>query len=521
MPWIGADARNALFYDSVADMKLGKNFDGSTVITNGYYKPNDGGGGTYIIRTKKTTDVDDGGSIHFLNDDLVAELIVGDCVTPEQFGAYGDGKHDDSGALNKCISFGNEIVGDVKKKYAIKHKVDCIGFKKVRDINIIATLKMESCLTYDSRRIILDNITVDCNNFANNGIKGSDKTPIITTYVAEVRHCTVLNAVKNGFATGAIRTSYYSCMAKYCDVGFRFETTDTTNDILTPIDCNIGIWCVSATTIVSCHPWAWDRRQIGIYIPDGASNIVINNFYNDTNQVGVKFGKSVVFEIDSIVCFNNTNAPNAIDKSSARLLMLDDSNFSYDARIIIGKIHGSFVDVDDYTKLPSVSVHNIEIGYVQLHSIKHFGKNRIKNTQFRSSILNMLKERLEVSSDVIDDNDITFSIVKAGSTQYGYKISMSIGFELKNDITLNAKSELFAIKYKFKEDEETNLASWQNMYMINSNALYVNLEVKNHYTNGSADGISVFNNGEQVRILKANKIVEYIELEVMFYGGDN
>lgn len=76
MPWIGPDARNALFYDSVADMKLGKNFDGSTVITNGYYKPNDGGGGTYIVRAKKETDVDDGGSIHFLMDDLVAELIV-------------------------------------------------------------------------------------------------------------------------------------------------------------------------------------------------------------------------------------------------------------------------------------------------------------------------------------------------------------------------------------------------------------------------------------------------------------
>lgn len=115
MPWIGADARNALFYDSVADMKLGKNFDGSTVITNGYYKPNDGGGGTYIIRTKKTTDVDDGGSIHFLNDDLVAELIVENgTVNVKQFGAYGDGKNDDYNYFVGAINFSKENGFEIK-----------------------------------------------------------------------------------------------------------------------------------------------------------------------------------------------------------------------------------------------------------------------------------------------------------------------------------------------------------------------------------------------------------------------
>lgn len=107
MPWIGADAKNALFYDSVADMKLGKNFDGSTVITNGYYKPNDGGGGTYIIRTKKTTDVDDGGSIHFLNDDLVAELIVENgIVNVKQFGAKCNiSSFDSSSYIQNAIDF--------------------------------------------------------------------------------------------------------------------------------------------------------------------------------------------------------------------------------------------------------------------------------------------------------------------------------------------------------------------------------------------------------------------------------
>lgn len=64
------------FYDCVYDMKLDKSLKvGTTVVTLGYYTANDGGGGFYKIRSKNESDIDNGGSLHVLNENVVAELI--------------------------------------------------------------------------------------------------------------------------------------------------------------------------------------------------------------------------------------------------------------------------------------------------------------------------------------------------------------------------------------------------------------------------------------------------------------
>ena len=76
------------YYNNVAEMKADKKLKvGDMAVTLGYYEVNDGGGGTYLIRTKTVSDVDDGGSIHQINDELVSELIVDNCVNIKQFGA--------------------------------------------------------------------------------------------------------------------------------------------------------------------------------------------------------------------------------------------------------------------------------------------------------------------------------------------------------------------------------------------------------------------------------------------------
>lgn len=97
----------AVWFDSVADMKANLDLTAETyACTAGYYAPNDGGGASYLIRTKADTDVDDGGSLHELSNGLVAELIIENgTVNVKQFGAVGDGVADDSEYVQQAIDY--------------------------------------------------------------------------------------------------------------------------------------------------------------------------------------------------------------------------------------------------------------------------------------------------------------------------------------------------------------------------------------------------------------------------------
>lgn len=100
--------KKANYYISVEKMKEDVSLIVDTVcVTLGYYEPNDGGGATYRVREKITTDVDDGGSIHILaNDNFVAEMIVENrTVNVKQFGARCETPCSDS--IQNCINFAN------------------------------------------------------------------------------------------------------------------------------------------------------------------------------------------------------------------------------------------------------------------------------------------------------------------------------------------------------------------------------------------------------------------------------
>ena len=85
-------------FDNVNSMKNSTNLiNGSYARTLGYHSINDGGGSLYKIRTITNVDTVDEKLIIALDDEnLIAELIYSDVILPEQFGAYGDGIHDDT-----------------------------------------------------------------------------------------------------------------------------------------------------------------------------------------------------------------------------------------------------------------------------------------------------------------------------------------------------------------------------------------------------------------------------------------
>lgn len=94
-------------YDTVASMKSSTNLiDGCFAKTLGYHSKDDGGMATYKIRKIEDSDTVDERGLIAINDELVAELIIEDHITPEMVGAYGDNVHDDTTAVQYALDYG-------------------------------------------------------------------------------------------------------------------------------------------------------------------------------------------------------------------------------------------------------------------------------------------------------------------------------------------------------------------------------------------------------------------------------
>lgn len=92
-------------YNNIEEMKKDTSlFANCKVKTFGYYEANDGGESDYIIVNDDTL-TDDGGSVHDLENGLKAKLIIKNgIINIKQFGAYGDGEHDDTVAINSFLN---------------------------------------------------------------------------------------------------------------------------------------------------------------------------------------------------------------------------------------------------------------------------------------------------------------------------------------------------------------------------------------------------------------------------------
>ena len=97
--------KKVYYYNNIENMKIDTKLKvGDMAITLGYHNLNDGGGAEYRIVNGNY--VSNNGSYHKLNNNLYAELIIEDKINVKQFGAYGDGIHDDALAIQTAINFG-------------------------------------------------------------------------------------------------------------------------------------------------------------------------------------------------------------------------------------------------------------------------------------------------------------------------------------------------------------------------------------------------------------------------------
>lgn len=107
-------------FDTVEDMKSATNLiDGSYAKTLGYYNVDDGGGAIYVVSTTEPS------SYYETNGTLYYQLVENNNeINVNQFGAYGDGTHDDTSAIQASIDYASANSGTVRllnKTYIISN----------------------------------------------------------------------------------------------------------------------------------------------------------------------------------------------------------------------------------------------------------------------------------------------------------------------------------------------------------------------------------------------------------------
>lgn len=137
-----------MIFNTVEEMKMQSLEEGDYCITLGYRSPGDGGGALYIMKYEPTA-IEDYGTWHYLytSDTIRAKFVSLDgTVTPEQFGAYGDGSKDDIKAIQRCIDSKYKVIFNKSKTYRITKAITLKSRLQVDLNNCI--IKPSSCSAF-------------------------------------------------------------------------------------------------------------------------------------------------------------------------------------------------------------------------------------------------------------------------------------------------------------------------------------------------------------------------------------
>lgn len=173
------------YYNNVEQMKNDDRLEAEDVVqTLGYYEANDGGAGLYKIVDDDML-VDDGGSIHDLENGLKAELIIKDFVNVKQFGAKGDGNYDDSGVIQTAIDYAyktNDAVFIPKGTFIIRNQLELHEKSNIRgagkyisilkdDINEEKNIPLITTDNQEEKDKAISNIKMSNFTLTSNGIR--------------------------------------------------------------------------------------------------------------------------------------------------------------------------------------------------------------------------------------------------------------------------------------------------------------------------------------------------------------
>lgn len=218
-------------FDTVDDMVNDDDLQvGMICHTNGFHAAGDGGAAFYKITATGTAN----GMDVLECDDLYANLVITESyVTPEMFGAYGDGVHDDVDAINRMFVIGDSMFSFSPKTYKISNYIT-LGVSGI-------TVRGNGCTIASGNKsgFVIPETTHDVEitgiNFVQSFTVGSTDTPNYginvsgpsTTALYQAYNIRILECSFTGGVFGIVATSAQNLEIGQCNFGtFIYKPSD-------------------------------------------------------------------------------------------------------------------------------------------------------------------------------------------------------------------------------------------------------------------------------------------------------
>ena len=333
-----AQSINIRTFNSVEEMKASNTLKaGALAKTQGFYAAGDGGGADYLVTDDIGEDEIDEASVIALQNNLYAKLIIKDFINVKQWGAYGDGVHDDTKALQKAIDY-----REVKLKY-FPNGVYCVSDTLYTDAEHKCQIQLNSSeikaigsnlsnkyvielggkgngLTYgqSSERCEIFGGVANANYLAYGGIR------ISNMHFGSVHHMSIIKCNMNPLcidvpvdstsADAYVREVYLSGTLQVGSIALDVQANDNNIAYVRTAGCYTGIKLSKGGNILTeCHPLAWlnndpdVNQDIAFHLESGDDNY-LENCYSDGFNTCIKVENNIAFVVrDFIAAFGTYN----------------------------------------------------------------------------------------------------------------------------------------------------------------------------------------------------------------------
>ena len=411
-------------YDSVAEMKADDTLkDGMYAQTVGYYETNDGGGATYKI----TDEESESEYQEELENGLYATLIIKDYVTPEIFGAKGDGETDDKSKIQIAINIANtkkKIVYFNKKTYLVNTSLTVYSGTHIEGNK--ATLKTNQNIAIITSSVI-GSLKINNLNFigANNSEYTNNVGIKVVCYYSQFTNLKFTNFYQGIYldTTGATGTlvenvfdtiTFANCHQAF--LGGNFGNNKITDGYLSNIIINNNDDTLSAIIIGSAAGWM--IQNIHIYGSCLGGISLSNCFHTIIDNIYCESAKSSLISCSLQSDLSISNITGTLAYANNNGIALDRN--SYHAEVVSANINNVYLTVGQ-NATNSSGIKDIS-GALDL-TISGFSYSVNSNVTTFKPINNVSNELNYVKSSLNDKDN--FLKYKNSAVSLGYKKTFS------------------------------------------------------------------------------------------------